>query len=72
MKEKAAVERELNGMVELEKDNTSLKVIFLFYYIDCMIRACSVMLVNWGYLFKDPFSIVGFSVSSNYLGFQFD
>ncbi|KAG2238837.1 hypothetical protein Bca52824_091907 [Brassica carinata] len=25
MKEKAAVERELNGMVELEKDNTSLK-----------------------------------------------
>jgi len=31
MKEKSAVERELNGMVELKKDNALLKVIFLFY-----------------------------------------
>lgn len=33
MKEKSAVERELNGMVELKKDNALLKVLFLFYTV---------------------------------------
>lgn len=51
MKEKSAVERELNGMVELKKDNISLKVIFLLHF-ERLFRACSVTVGDLGYHFK--------------------